>query len=151
MEVVSRETARQTPHALNGRELWAVRGEEEEFEVGTMGMKPRLEELGAVVTGVVKHDDHLLVTGSTPEQALQEGVEGHGVEHRREEVDELSAVQTDGAEAGDGLPRRGMEDDRILVFGWNPHATACAVALEVAFVLAPQLKVAAARQAVEFF
>ena len=65
-------------------------------------------------------------------------------------MDELAAVQADRTETGDGLTRRGMEDDPVPVFGRNPPATPGAVALEVAFVLAPQLNVAATRQAAEF-
>ncbi len=82
---------------------------------------------------------------------LEEDLEGGGVEHRGKDVDELAAQQADRAETGDGLSRRGMEDDGVLVFGRDPHATAGAVALEVAFVLAPQLNIAAPRQTAEFF
>ena len=128
-----------------------------------VGGKQRLKQFCAVVTRVVEYDHHLLVARAASEQGLEEDLEGGGVEHRGKEVDELAAEQ-DRAETGDGLSRRGMEDDGgrrrgkttgeddgVLVFGRDPQATSGAVALEVAFVLAPQLNIAAPRQTAEFF
>ncbi len=151
MEIVRSQTPRQPPDALDRRQLRTVGGKEPQLEVVAVGGKQRLKQFRAVVTRVVEYDHHLLVARSAPEQSLEEDLEGGGVEHRGKDVDELAAQQADRAETGDGLSRRGMEDDGVLVFGRDPHATAGAVALEVAFVLAPQLNIAAPRQTAEFF
>ena len=70
-------------------------------------------------------------------------------------MDELAAEQADRAEQATdcrvGAWKTTGEDDAVLVFGRDPHATSSAVALEVAFVLAPQLNIAAPRQTAEFF
>ena len=151
MEIVCSQPPRQPPNALDGRKLRTVGGKEQQLEVLAMGGKQRLKQFCAVVTRVVEHDHHFLVARAASEQSLQEDLEGDGVEHRGKEVDELAAEQADRAETGHGLSRRGMEDDGVFIFGRDPHATSGAVALEVAFVLAPQLNIAATRQTAEFF
>ena len=104
-----------------------------------------------VVPGVVEHHDHLPAPRPAPKQRLQEGLERGGVELRRAGAHELAAGEAHRPKAGDRLARRRVQDDRGLVLGRNPHAAPCAVALEVALILAPQLNVLPAGQEPQFF
>jgi hypothetical protein len=44
-----------------------------------------------------------------------------------------------------------MDEHRVLVLWWHPHATACAVLLEVALVQTPQFNVISFGQPAQFF
>ena len=139
------------PDPLDGCELRAVGRQEEKLEVRPVPAQVRLEELGVVVPRVVQDDDHFHAPRPPSKQALEEAKESFRVEHRREGVHELPRAEADGAEAGDRLPGRRVEDDRVLVLRRHPDMAAGAVPLEVALVLAPELDVIARRQLAEFF
>ena len=151
MEVVGREPPRELPDPLHRRELRAVRRQEQELEAFPVPVQVWLEEPGVVVARVVEDHDHPHAPRPPARQGLEEGQKGLRVECRGEGVDELPGPQADGAEAGDGLARRRVEDDGVPVLRRHPEAAARPVALEVALVLAPQLDILTKRQFHEFF
>lgn len=149
--IVRCQPSREFPDSLDGRQLGAVRRQKQQFEMGSVLLQQRLEQLGVVVAGVVQHHHHPLVAGPVAKQFPQVGFERGRVELGRHDVNELAASQADRAEAGDGLARGGVVDHGVPVLRGNPHSAARAVLLEVAFVQAPQFNVAALRQPAQFF
>jgi len=85
------------------------------------------------------------------QQSLEEGLEGLGVEDGAHHADELAGPQADRAAARHGLAGRRVLQDGVLDLRRDPHSTAGAMLLEVAFIRAPQFDVGASRQTTEFF
>ena len=86
-----------------------------------------------------------------PEQLFQERLERLGIEFGGHGANEFAGLQADGSKTSDGLAGRCMDEHRVLVLWWYPHATACTVLLEVAFVQTPQFNVLSFGQTAQFF
>jgi len=104
-----------------------------------------------MIPSVVQYQHHATSGCLLAQQALEKALEGGGIKNRAHHANELTAVQADGAKAGDGLAGRRMLQDGILDFRWYPHAAARTVLLEVTFIQTPQFDVGTASQATEFF
>jgi len=90
-----------------------------------------------VVLGVVQYQDKTLARGAVFEQAHQKTPEGFAIEYRLEGSDQFPGANIGRAEARHGFARRRVQQDGIFVLWRYPHATPCAVLLEVAFIGTP--------------
>lgn len=78
VEVVRGQPPGRLPNPFDGRGLWAVGRQEQQFDILAVPIQVRLEGLGVVVSGVVRHDNHPSVPGTAAEQRLEEVEEGLG-------------------------------------------------------------------------
>jgi hypothetical protein len=151
--VVEPTAAKELPDTLNGIELRAVRGEEEQREVGLLREAPGGMERRVMVLGIVDDDDHASA-GSPADapQMAQERPAGLGIEITRwGKRAQLAVAQSNGSEVADTLSRRCMDADGIPDLRRNPHTTPAAVLLEVNFIQRPKIDAGIERQQQEFF
>ena len=104
-----------------------------------------------MIPSVVQYQHHAPPGCLLAQQALEKALERDGIENRAHHANELTALQADGTEAGDGLAGRRVLQDWILDFRRYPHAATRPVLLEVTFIQTPQFDVGTASQATEFF
>lgn len=87
-----------------------------------------------------------------PSQLLQEGEECVSVELALFSAkNEFAIPKPHGSEVADTLPGRVVQQNGVLLLGWNPHLAARTVLLEMNFVLGPDLNITLLRQGPEFF
>ena len=110
-----------------------------------------LQQHGVMIAGIVEHHDHAAPASLVAQQLLEGAPKDLGVEYGADMADELPGAQIDRTEAGHGVTRRSLQQKRILVLRWHPHAAARPVLLEVTFVQAPQLHISFSSQAPQFF
>jgi len=151
--VVEPQAAKELPDALNGVELRAVRGKEEQREVGLLREAPSGVERGVVVFGVIDDDHHAPArSGADASQMAQEFPAGLGIEvTRRWERAQFAVAHSNRSEVADAFSRRRMNADRIPHFRRNPHPTPAAVLLEMNFIQRPKIDGGVGRQQQEFF
>jgi hypothetical protein len=104
-----------------------------------------------MITSIVEDDDHTAAARAMRQQLPQKALEGLGIEYLAHPTDEFPGAQVDSPEAGDGLARRCVQQDGVLVLWRDPHPTARTVLLEVTFAQAPQFNVGPSSEAAEFF
>ncbi len=90
-----------------------------------------------VVPGVVQDNDHAFSPGTSAQKQHQELLECLGIERVAQAVCEFPCLQAHRTKASNRLARGRMGQHRVFNLGRDPHSTACAVLLEVAFVQAP--------------
>lgn len=149
--VAGGQASRPLPKALDGRQRWAVRRQEEQAQILAVPVQQRREHPGVVVRGGVQHQNHALAGAAMAQHLAHKGRKSLAVEHRTDLGDQAARAQVDGAEAAHRLARGRMRDHGIALLRRNPHATARSVLREMALVQAPQVNVAAACQRAEFF
>ena len=139
------------PDPFDRGQLRAVRWQEEQAQLAPVLVQQRSERARMVVGGVVEHQDHAPAWSTMAQQAAQKGLERLAVEDGGEPRHQATRVQVHCAKARHGLPCRRVHDHRIAALRRNPHAAPRSVLLEVTFVYAPQINVAALCQAPQFF
>src|SRR5262249_39637757 len=122
----------------------------QQFQVCSMLAQERGQDHSMMVASVVEHKDDAAASRSIAQQLREEALERCGIEHLADPAHELTCAQIDRAKAGDGFAGGSMQQNRVFIIRWHPHATARAVLLKVTFVQAPQLNVGPPGQAAEF-
>ena len=151
--VMEPEASNQLPNPLDGVELRAVSGKEEQREVGLLRQTPSSVEHGVVIFGVVDDDDHASAGpyADSP-QVTQKLPTSLGIEVAgRRQSAQLTVAQADRPEIADTFPHRSMEAHGVSDFRRNPHTASAAVLLEVNFIHRPQVDGGICCQQPEFF
>lgn len=151
--VVKTQASHELPDAFDRIEVRAVRRQEIKRKTIRSNITPVSMQLGVVIPGIVRDDNHP-APGSRagPAELLEEVPARLRVEALAfPSKDEAAIAQADGAEITHALASGIVPDHRIRDVGRNPHAAAGAVLLEVDFINCPQIDVASTRQIAEFF
>ena len=139
IDVVRTQPAQQLPDPLDGIELGTVGRQKIQAQTTTMPIQKRLQLFGVMVRGIVRHDHHRPARAAMAPKHAQKGLEAEGIEDGDQQRNQTPVVQIDRPEQRDRPARGSLQNRRILIFGRDPHPTACTVLFEMAFVQAPQV------------
>ena len=145
--VVSPKSTRQLPNPFHGVKLRAVGRKKIKSEYVVMISQPRLKHLRMVPPGIIENNDHLPTPSLVAHKLLQKGERGLGTELLGSHGDESSVCDAHRPKDRDAFPGWGMEYNRVHILRWDPHGAPGAMLLEMAFVLAPQIKIISSGEA----
>ena len=139
--VVCTEPSGQLPDPLADIELGTIGWQEIERESLGDGVSPRLMKLAMMIFGVIDRDDQLPSSssrlGSDSHHKIPEGL---SVERALGAlVYKHSIAEPDSTKITNTFSCRAVEENRISIFGRDPHAATRAMELEMDLVSGPQI------------
>jgi len=148
---VGAEATNQLPDPLDGIELGAVRREKVEAEGMAMLIQPRLEQASVMPPGVVENYDHLPPSPALAQDLLQENEKRLCTELVGSLGHQSPVADTNGPKDADAFPGRCMENHWVHILWRHPHGAPGTMLTEVAFILAPHIKIVSSGKAAQFF
>jgi hypothetical protein len=149
--IVSAKATNQLPDSLDGIELRAVRREKVKAQAMAMLIQPGLEQAGVMPPGVVENYDHLFPSPQLAQDLLQEDEKGLGTELLGSLGYQSPVADANGPKDTDTFPGRCMENHRVSILWRHPHGAPRTMLTEVAFILAPQIKIVSSGKTAQFF
>ena len=131
--------ARQFPDALDGIQIGTVGRKVVQPKVRGLGLSPGLVHFCMMIPGVVADDHDALAFLSAPLlKELHEIPEALPVKSiRLLRINKLAVAQPHRSKVSYTLSSGVVQDDRVPVFGWHPHAAPGAVLLKMNLVQCP--------------
>lgn len=117
----------------------------------SMAPEPIVQIPRVMPPGIVDHDDHLAARSVAVDQPREEYLKSFCMEPFSLHRAESPISRTDRAPHGHLSARWCVQQDRITIFGSNPHRAPGTVLLEVTLVFEPQVNRPVGGEAPEFF